>query len=79
MESWMLDWKKQDMKKIEPNSERLLALINNRNGVLYLTDKSDPDDIRETVGMSKKTFKKAVGNLYKQKKIRINPDSLEAL
>jgi len=70
---------KAGYEKIEPNSERLLALINNRNGVLYLTDKSDPDDIRETVGMSKKTFKKAVGNLYKQKKIRINPDSLEAL
>jgi uncharacterized protein len=70
---------KSGYEKIEPNSERLLALINNRNGVLYLTDKSDPDDIRETVGMSKKTFKKAVGNLYKQKKIRINPDSLEAL
>jgi len=70
---------KAGYEKIEQNSERLLALINNRNGVLYLTDKSDPDDIRETVGMSKKTFKKAVGNLYKQKKIRINPDSLEAL
>jgi len=70
---------KSGYEKIEPNAERLLALINNRKGVLYLTDKSDPDDIRDTVGMSKKTFKQAVGNLYKQKKIRINPDSLEAI
>jgi len=70
---------KSGYEKIEPNAERLLALINNRKGILYLTDKSDPDDIRDTVGMSKKTFKQAVGNLYKQKKIRINPDSLEAI
>ncbi|MDB0011220.1 S1-like domain-containing RNA-binding protein [Crocinitomicaceae bacterium] len=70
---------KSGYDKIEPNAERLLALINNRKGILYLTDKSDPDDIRDTVGMSKKTFKQAVGNLYKQKKIRINPDSLEAI
>ena len=54
--------------KVEPNAEKLLAILNNRNGVLYLTDKSDPDDIRDAVGMSKKTFKQAVGNLYKQKK-----------
>lgn len=65
--------------KVEPNAEKLLAILNNRNGVLYLTDKSDPDDIRDAVGMSKKTFKQAVGNLYKQKKIRINPDSIEIL
>lgn len=65
--------------KVEPNAEKLLAILNNRKGVLYLTDKSDPDDIRDAVGMSKKTFKQAVGNLYKQKKIRINPDSIEIL
>jgi len=65
--------------KIEPNAERLLAILNNRNGVLFLTDKSDPDDIRDVVGMSKKTFKQAVGNLFKQKKIRINPDSIEVI
>jgi predicted RNA-binding protein (virulence factor B family) len=36
-----------------------------------LTDKSDPDEIRAVVGMSKKTFKQAVGNLYKQRLITI--------
>ena len=58
---------KSGYQKIEPNSERLLALMKNRKGILYLTDKSDPDDIRDQVGMSKKTFKQAVGNLYKNK------------
>jgi predicted RNA-binding protein (virulence factor B family) len=43
---------------------------------MYLTDKSDPDVIREEIGMSKKTFKSAVGMLYKQKLIVINEDHI---
>jgi len=65
--------------KIEPSAERLLALMKNRDGVLYLTDKSDPDDIRDQVGMSKKTFKQAVGNLYKSKLIALNTDSISII
>ena len=70
---------KSGYQKIEPNSERLLALMKNRKGILYLTDKSDPDDIRDQVGMSKKTFKQAVGNLYKNKLISLNPDSISII
>ena len=53
--------------------------MKNRKGILYLTDKSDPDDIRDQVGMSKKTFKQAVGNLYKNKLISLNPDSISII
>jgi uncharacterized protein len=67
---------KSGYQKIEPSAERLLALMKNRQGTLFLTDKSDPDDIRDQVGMSKKTFKQAVGNLYKNKLIQLNPDSI---
>lgn len=70
---------KSGYQKIEPSSERLLALLRNRKGILYLTDKSDPDDIRAQVGMSKKTFKQAVGNLYKNKLISLNPDSISII
>jgi len=66
-------------QKIEPSAERLLALMKNRKGTLFLTDKSDPDDIRDQVGMSKKTFKQAVGNLYKNKLIQLNPDSISII
>jgi predicted RNA-binding protein (virulence factor B family) len=66
-------------QKIEPSAERLIALMKNRNGTLFLTDKSDPDDIRDQVGMSKKTFKQAVGNLYKNKLIQLNPDSISII
>ena len=70
---------KSGYEKVEPSSQRLFALIKNRNGILYLTDKSDPDDIRDQVGMSKKTFKQAVGNLYKNKLIQLNSDSISII
>jgi len=43
---------------------------------MNLTDKSDPDTIREEVGMSKKSFKSAIGMLYKQKLVVINSDHI---
>lgn len=43
--------------------------LNKNQGVLMLHDKSDPDEIHRLLKMSKKNFKKAVGSLYKQKKI----------
>jgi predicted RNA-binding protein (virulence factor B family) len=45
--------------------------------ILYLSDKSDPDSIREQVGMSKKLFKQAIGKLYKARAIKINDGSIE--
>jgi predicted RNA-binding protein (virulence factor B family) len=57
--------------KMESNCERLLELLKENNGILYITDKSDPDKIREEVGMSKKTFKNSVGMLYKQRLITL--------
>lgn len=68
---------KPGFQKIEPAAEALLKLLKENDGKLYLTDKSDPDKIREEAGMSKKTFKQAVGNLYKNKLIVLNPDSIE--
>lgn len=56
--------------KISGSAEELLKILQ-RDKTLNLTDKSDPDDIRELVGMSKKTFKQAVGNLYKQRLITL--------
>lgn len=70
---------KSGYQKVEPSAQRLFALMQNRKGILYLTDKSDPDDIRDQVGMSKKTFKQAVGNLYKNKLIQLNPDSISII
>lgn len=48
----------------------------NQTGTLFLTDKSAPDLIVSQVQMSKKSFKKAIGVLYKQKKISLKKDCI---
>ena len=60
---------KEGYAKVEPNAAKILEQLKNNDGFLLLTDKSSPEDIREKLGMSKKTFKKSIGSLYKQRLI----------
>ena len=46
-------------------------------GLLYLSDKSTPEEIKEELQMSKKNFKKAIGGLYRDKKIEILEDKIK--
>ncbi len=63
---------------IDADVEKVLSkLKNSREGFLLLTDKSSPDSIRFHMKMSKKAFKKAVGNLYRNKLIVIKEDRIE--
>ena len=64
-------------RNIEPNSQLILEFLeNNEKGFMKLTDKSSPEAIKSLVQMSKKSFKKAVGTLYKQRRIRIELDGI---
>ena len=62
--------------KVEPSGEKILSVLQANQGFLRLTDKSDPDDIAGFLQMSKKTFKKAIGLLYKQRRIRLEEDGI---
>lgn len=64
-------------RSLEPNAELLLKTIQDHNGFLELTDKSDPELIREVMQMSKKSFKKAIGNLYKSKLITLEANGIQ--
>lgn len=66
-------------RSIEPNAAYLLEELEAAGGFLPLHDKSDPEDIKNELGLSKKSFKKAIGTLYKQKKIQIRKDGIELL
>lgn len=57
--------------KVEPNAQKILDQLKKSGGYLDLHDKSDPEEIRRRLEMSKKTFKKAIGQLYRKKIIRI--------
>lgn len=62
--------------KVEPNAELILDLLKKGDRYLDLHDKSDPNEIRARLEMSKKTFKKAIGNLYKKELISIEDDGV---
>ncbi|WP_105473144.1 CvfB family protein [Jejuia pallidilutea] len=63
-------------RNIEPNAQRILKELEDNSGFLNLTDKSNPELIKDTLQMSKKNFKKAIGSLYKQRQIEIKPDGI---
>lgn len=48
-------------------------------GLIYLSDKSTPEEIKEELQMSKKNFKKAIGGLYRDKKIEILEDKIRLI
>ena len=55
--------------KIPTEEERILSLLQDNSGYLPYNDKSAPEDIYSFFGMSKKTFKMALGALYKKRKV----------
>ena len=67
-----------DVQRFDEAAERLLGILQSRK-TLYLTDKSDPDVIREQVSMSKKMFKQAIGKLYKARLIKLTESTIELI
>ena len=63
-------------RSIEPNAQDILNEMELKGGSLKLTDKSDPNEIQKQLQMSKKSFKKAIGTLYKQRLIEIKDDGI---
>jgi predicted RNA-binding protein (virulence factor B family) len=54
----------------------LLGLLEESGGFLPLNDSSPPEEIYDKLGVSKKTFKRAAGMLYKQHKISFDNDGI---
>lgn len=57
--------------------EEILQKLEQEGGTLMLSDKSSPEIIKRVFGTSKGNFKKAIGGLYKQGRIRIFADRIE--
>lgn len=67
----------QGARNLFESKDKVLLIIKKEGGKVSITDKSSPEDIYEMFSMSKKTFKAAVGMLYKDRAILINKDSIE--
>lgn len=61
---------------VEPNAQLILDRLKTYDGFLRLNDKSSPEEISAALQMSKKTFKKAIGGLFKQKLITLEDDGI---
>lgn len=65
--------------KVDALSQSILDALRAHNGYLAVTDKSEPDEIYRLFRMSKKTFKKAVGGLYRDRLIALEPNGIRLL
>ncbi|APA65538.1 CvfB family protein [Maribacter sp. 1_2014MBL_MicDiv] len=63
-------------KVLEPAAKKIYEVLVENGGFLGLHDKSAPEEIRDVFQMSKKTFKKGLGTLYKDRKIKIESDGI---
>jgi len=65
--------------RIMPLAETILAALAAAGGSLPVHDKSSPEEIRKTFGASKKAFKQALGMLYRERRIALDPSGICAL
>ena len=73
----MIGLRKKAYLQMDDDSQFVLDEIKKRGGRLPFNDKASPELIRSQFNMSKNEFKRAVGRLFKERKIVINPDSIE--
>ena len=64
-----LELQRGGARKVDDFAEVLLQYLEEHEGRTSIYDKSEADEIYATFGVSKKTFKKAVGELYKKRLI----------
>lgn len=70
---------KQGYQKVNGHLDQVLQYLKENNGISKITDHSTPEMIKSTFGMSKKTFKQVIGNLYKQQLIVIENDEIRLI
>lgn len=66
-------------KSIEPNAEYIYNELKASGGFIGLHDKSTPKEIQDGLGLSKRSFKKAIGALYKDRKIKLLDNGIELI
>jgi predicted RNA-binding protein (virulence factor B family) len=68
---------KPGYQRVEDEAAKILRLLEENNGYLPYHDKSDPEDIYEFFGMSKKVFKMTTGRLYKERSIEFTRSGIK--
>ena len=67
---------KPGYKAIDALSRKIMDKLQQQGGFIAVTDKSRPKEIAELFGVSKRTFKMAIGNLYKKRLINLEKEGI---
>jgi predicted RNA-binding protein (virulence factor B family) len=67
---------KSGYRRIAPLTDEILAALVAKGGRLPFNDNSPPEAIREYFGVSNKAFKQAIGSLFRDRRIYIDPDCI---
>jgi len=70
---------KPGYKSIGALSPKIMDKLQQQGGFIAVTDKSRPKVIADLFGVSKKTYKKTIGNLYKKRLITLEKDGIRLL
>jgi uncharacterized protein len=71
-----ISFQKSGFKNVLDSTEVVYDYIVRNNGYINLNDKSTPEEISIKLSMSKATFKKAIGILYRHRRVLIKPDGV---
>ena len=74
-----LSLKPRSFEMLENDAQMILTYLEANGGFMTLNDKSSPEEIKATFGISKGQFKKALGGLMKAKKIKQDPFGTELI
>ncbi|MCP5007627.1 MAG: GntR family transcriptional regulator [Planctomycetes bacterium] len=67
---------KPGYEKVTDVAAFIVDVLKKRGGFLHVTDKSSPEDVRRVFGVSKKTYKKAIGALYRKRLVTLEEDGI---
>lgn len=65
--------------QMEEDAVKLMEIIESYGGELPFSDKAEPEVIRRETGMSKNEFKRALGGLYRQRRVEIGEKSVRKI
>jgi hypothetical protein len=63
-------------EKVDPLTQMILDELKKMGGYIAVSDKSDAEEVYRVFGISKKSFKQAIGALYKKRLITISPEGI---
>lgn len=65
--------------QMDADAEKILELLDSYAGVLPFTEKASPEVIARETGLSKNSFKRAVGHLYKERRIDLSSGKIRKI